>query len=199
MCGDQRVSRIQNKRWFGISSGSPARSAVRARGQVRAPPPPSSSSPVLLFLLLLLHAPLADSLRLKGGIPSQITSNARIKFTHALSPSLFIPLPLTLLCLRSLPFKRAPNGSRTPAGRGVKREGLKKESPQTHHKQFGTSLNGSSYFWSPLHEARQRLMLRQPTERPGRQKEGNILRQPLYPAARPPAHASLAEGTYTSA
>lgn len=130
MCGDQRVSRIQNKRWFGISSGSPARSAVRARGQVRAPPPPSSSSPVLLFLLLLLHAPLADSLRLKGGIPSQITSNARIKFTHALSPSLFFPLPLTLSCLRFLPFKRAPNGSRTPAGRG-EGGGVKKKPPNT--------------------------------------------------------------------
>lgn len=45
--GDQSDARIQNNRWFGISSGSPARSAVRARGQVRAPPPPpllSSSS-----------------------------------------------------------------------------------------------------------------------------------------------------------
>lgn len=157
--------------------------AFRSEGSWTGPRASSScSSPVLLLL-----APLADSWRLKGGIPSQITSKHTHIYIHtlSLSPYLFsLALPLSPLFSSSCCCSphALSDEHRTPS----------------RPKQFGTSSNGSSYFCSFPRRTTEVTLGSRPS-RPGGEEEGNILPTVSLPRSSPAAHAPLAEGTYTSA
>lgn len=134
-CGAQFDARIQNNRWFGISSGSPARSAVRARGQVRAPPPPP-----------LLSSSSSSSRRsriLGGWRGDSVTKNIKTHTrTYTSTPSICASLSCVSVA-RTLGERRTPEANR---------------------KQFGASLSGPSYFCRSLRRTTE-VMHRQLTEK----------------------------------